>query len=1244
MVSRIRLLAAAVLMLLFSCELFGDVGLARHKRIFVVPPPGDLKIDGKLDDWDLSGQVFMYVTSETSEMQSARFAMMFDDQALYLSAVIRDPSPMMNRHDPNVDAGNAWDADSCQFRIVLDPAQGYPVNQGSFNAVPNDQMAHTLLWYYTDRKEPNLQLAYGMTYSPPKAGYKMGVVPRDKFQAAYLLADDRMGYTFEYRIPWATLEAKRAPKAGELVAATVQFNFSAPDGLKTAGGSGWAYDVMSGPGFTFQSSACWGKAIFSEKGNLPKELTEEGVSVSPPLPLTFTYDMPGDGEVSVALLDQNGRYVRYLVNQQQRKKGTVVERWDGLDDVGKPLPAGTYTWKGIWHEPITTKYLLAVHNSGTPTYMTADGTGGWGADHGRPMTVCAAGDHMLLAWDGGEAGWSMLRTDLTGRRQWGIRQGAVHLATDGTNIYASGGGGFHDGAGIEIFDFKDGRPINFGRGTPKAEAPAGEGNNAVTGLAYRDGTLYASFGRRNLVALYDARQGTVKKTWDVPAPGRLAARADGSALVISGNQVLAVSPDGKASPLIADQLDAPSSIALDSQGGIYVANCAKLQNVSVFSADGKYQRSIGKTGGRPARGKFDKQGMFQPGGIDVDKQGKLWVAEILDSPKRISVWDTKTGDCVNEFFGASQYATWVGMDPKHDDEVFCHMTVWKVDLDKLTWRPDSTMWRAVKPNEIQAAYSDVRVITAKNGKQYAWGKWNYSFILYMREGDVFKPIASGIDVVKDNVYVQWPPYPMFDDNQKYPNGAYAWQDKNNDQTIQEDEIVKSPIGRAEVVFNWVDADLNLWSDWGWVTRPVRFEKDGRPVYDFSRPERIPVRGNNGHGGLWVDPQDGSFYTNSPDEDPGLARWTPDGKLIWGFRVTGSWNTTLNKPMPKPGQVWGATAPLGVAGDFTGVATYFGPLHLFTRDGMYVAKLFKDGRLGQLGPDVINCEAFAGQLVKLEKSGRYILLVGDTDGRVTEVLGLDTVKPMKGGSYQLTPEDAKAVADAQAEYARLKAQAQRLTIARGRPALDVAAPVTVIVDDKRNFTAKAAYDADNLYLAYDVQGANELVNSIPDNRIVFKGGNLLDLQLATDPKSDANRTTPVPGDVRVLISRRDGKPFAIVFRYKVAGFKGEPNVLSSPTGKESIDQIEVWDDVALTYDKTAGGFRAIAAIPLAKLGWKPISGTTVKMDLGYLFGNETGNQIGTRAYWSNHSFTASVTGDIPHESRIEPKEWGTAMVE
>jgi hypothetical protein len=63
-----------------------------------------------------------------------------------------------------------------------------------------------------------------------------------------------------------------------------------------------------------------------------------------------------------------------------------------------------------------------------------------------------------------------------------------------------------------------------------------------------------------------------------------------------------------------------------------------------------------------------------------------------------------------------------------------------------------------------------------------------------------------------------------------------------------------------------------------------------------------------------------------------------------------------------------------------------------------------------------------------------------------------------------------------------------------------------------------------------------------------------------------------------------------------------------------------------------------------LGWKPQSGQTVKMDVGYLFGNAPGTQSAARAYWMNNGFSANVVNDVPNESRLEPAEWGTATVE
>jgi hypothetical protein len=168
--------------------------------------------------------------------------------------------------------------------------------------------------------------------------------------------------------------------------------------------------------------------------------------------------------------------------------------------------------------------------------------------------------------------------------------------------------------------------------------------------------------------------------------------------------------------------------------------------------------------------------------------------------------------------------------------------------------------------------------------------------------------------------------------------------------------------------------------------------------------------------------------------------------------------------------------------------------------------------------------------------------------------------------------------------------------------------------------------------------------VADPRLLFKGGNLLDIQLAADPAADAKRKTPAPGDVRILVTRQKAKTVAVVYRPKVKGFSGQPIVLTSPTGQEAFDAIEPTDRVALEYAKAPGGFTAVVTIPLELVGWAPKAGSAVRLDLGYIFGNATGSQASLRAYWTNNSFSANVTNDVPNESRLEPAEWAAAVVE
>ena len=609
--------------------LANDNGRGRHKQLYAVPAPGKVTIDGKLDDWDLSGQIEMFVIQATRGTMNAKFAVMYDADAIYLGADVNDPNPMMNMRSPETDPMQGWNADSCQFRLTTDPKVGYPIlDESTFKykgkgdaTETRDDIVHLTLWHYTETSEPQLAMQLGMTYREPKNAPR-GLVPQDQFQAKYLKRPDGTGYSFEYRIPWTTLNAKAPLKAGDVVASTMQFNYSRPDGQMTAGGAAWAYDLMREAGFPFQSTKCWGKLVFSPTGKVEKKLVLEGVPPDRPLPLDFSYTLPEDTECTVQLFNEKNENVRILVPQQERLGGSNTERWDGCDDNGNLLPAGTYQWRGIYHKPVKAEYRFSVHNAGQPAYPTVDGKGGWGADHGSPRTACAFNDGVLLAWDGSEYGWGVIRTDFAGKKQWGCNFDATHLATDGTTVFSAGGHGFTKSLGIQLMTAKEARPIQLG-GKDEINAPPGgdDKTNVVSGLACDGKMLFASYKARNLVARFNPKSGAVIGTWEVPAPERLAALADGRLAVISDGKVL-VLKDGKPEATIAENLDKPASIAT-FENMILVANAGKLMNVSVFDATGKYARSIGKEGGRPAKGKYDPLGIYMPGGITVDKTGQL---------------------------------------------------------------------------------------------------------------------------------------------------------------------------------------------------------------------------------------------------------------------------------------------------------------------------------------------------------------------------------------------------------------------------------------------------------------------------------------------------------------------------------------------------------------------------------------------------------------------------------------------
>ncbi|MFP4028201.1 MAG: hypothetical protein ACLFWL_10455 [Candidatus Brocadiia bacterium] len=1245
----------------------------RNKRLFVVPRPGKIEIDGQLDDWDRSGGILSFAKTAIRDKQYGRTYAMYDKKALYIAGEVRDDSPMMNMHDPKANPDRAWDADCFQFRIYLKPQ--YPGNDSKFNnPEKHRRLAHLLLWYYTKDKQPNLQLRYSMAYILPQEDWSAGIVPHDLFDAAYRKWEDNKGYTFEYRIPWDVLSKKYRPKAGDITAAALQYQWSRADGLKQVSS---AKDLERKPGFQFQTTDVWGKAIFAQRGNLPDVPFAAGdvEPPEPPLPLRFRYNLPEDGRVVIGLWNEDNIFQAHVVVDEPRKAGKVEEKWDGLGyHTEEPLPAGTYKWKGLYRDKLTEEHILSVHNAGTPPYKTDDNTGGWGADHGEPTTVESVGDKMLLAWHTTESGWGIIRTDLDGDKEGGIKHVAEYLAGDGKRYFAAGGHAYQGKDKVRVYDLADSRPMAFEGGrnyveqpplkeTKKSEEENGQGAplpNRVTGLAWHDGRIFVSYANRDLIGVNDDATGKLLKTHEVPSPGRLAIAPNGSLLALSAGEKAVRIVDGKAKTVVSGGLDEPQGIATDGEGNIYVSNQGTLQNVSVFAPDGTPKTTIGKKGGRPRVGEHDPEGMLEPGGIAIDAKSRLWVAETLDRPKRISVWDTETEKNVAEYFGASSYFGWAYMDPEHPDEVYCHGCLWKVDLDKRTKKLVSTTWRRTSPNQPPppnpGGYAGhFRVVTGKNGAQFGWGMAGRSrgLVVYMREGNIYKPIAGMIAPAQ---------YPALEEHwaslqEKWKKQRIArhrrprcllWQDKNDDQKVQVDETTVPPEGGKRSWCNWIGKDLTLWHEAGYRSKPVKFDGK-RPVYDFTKMEKAPLRGGNANcASFWFDQpkKDGVYFLRS-GKPHSLMKRTVDGKLLWSYGKLSSWRAALGKPAMTDGDLWGLTMPLGMAGQFTGASSYFNPYHIFTRDGLYVGMVMRTTRDGKgLGPFVTASETLTGQLVKPKGMERWFLLAGDQDGRITEIHGLDTVQRLPGGTYKITPDDVKKVTQSLQKYEAARAQTQPLFIERYPVSLErPGGGVFVREDENRAFRGEMAYDSDNVYFRYKVESPAPFINDAPDPQILFKGGNLIDVQMATNPDADPKRENPVPGDVRLLIGRRPkGDPIAVLFRPKVKGFNGDPIVLESPTGTESFDEIRVVKKVKLSVEETKTGFIATATVPREVLGWEPVSGSILRMDLGYIYGNKTGKAASMRSYWSNDSFTANVTDDIPHESRLEPDQWGRAIVE
>ncbi len=883
----------------------------QNEGFYAVPAKGAVKIDGKLDDWDLSGQIWSYADTSVRETFSVKTAAMWDADNLYLSFVWRDPMPLNSNVDPKFDPERGWMADAVQLRVLAAKQPSWftvwGFDKGSKPAV------HVYYWAGENEQKGGTTV---LRYTGKDGRNELG----DGVESAYAMADDGKGFIHEMKLPWKVVYNRDwKGEAGQTVRMGMEFLWGNETGK---GHPMHRYADNMQPGVTsrefyWTAKNAWGDlTTVAESVKEPRKYVEGSLKPQGTIPVRA--QVPADAATFTLVIDDlEGNRVRNLAGgygvadftvAKDGKTATVEVMWDGLDEAGKLVQPGSYKVRGLTQGGLNGYYEMSFYNPGTPPWQTNDKRGAWGADHTSPRLVARSGDNVVVTCDFAEGGYGTFAVKPDGAKAWSEIRGANVLAATDAYVYTVPNDWGASGVQLLRMSAKDGSfapfvrdgkelpmPLHFrdllGLAAP-AEGAAPEVPPKSRALAVADGVLVLAT-EDNRLWLFDAGTAALIKQTSVELTGfdgKHPFAFDGKQLyffrqkdlVKLGVEALKAEADPAAKAVVIPlngAVDQPGAIALDSAGNLYISDLGKDLQVKKFAPDGKLLGRVGKTGGRARQGAFEPQGMRDMSSVAVDAAGNVWVAEYSHHPRRVSVWNPD-GTLKRDFIGNTGYAG-QGSFPHDSDPTkgFAEMNEITIDPATRKWtvsavmyNPDPAKGDFVMPGDTAFGSGNV-FFSEASGRRHEYfvslGEFrNTPVFVMMKVGQDWHAVAGIFTVARlqglfgGQYGAQIVKNPGGDYAENDPCDILIWNDLNNDGYVQKTECeVIPPLKKTDKV---VDG------------KPARGGDVAAPIGGFG-------------GGGRVDPADFSFFADGclkTADNKGVFKVKPlrfrdDGRPVFG---------------------------------------------------------------------------------------------------------------------------------------------------------------------------------------------------------------------------------------------------------------------------------------------------------------------------------------------------------------------------